>query len=114
MFQVASQERAEDVLHAVALTGRRLFAPDRDLAVQEKYGFKAREFHAAGFANVAEYKKEHGSDLPIRDIDEYDRICKVTSRALPQLCINAGTRPSELQSAQTRQHNSVQAAVTCC
>ena len=47
------------------------------MAVQDKYGFKAREFHAAGFANVAEYKKEHGSDLFIRDIDEYDRICKV-------------------------------------
>ena len=50
-------------------------------AVQDKYGFKAREFHAAGFANVAEYKKEHGSDLFIRDIDEYDRICKVMQPA---------------------------------
>ena len=53
--------------------------------MQEKYGFKAREFHAAGFANLAEYKKEHGSDLPIRDIDEYDRICKVMCCPLPKL-----------------------------
>ena len=51
------------------------------MILQDKYGFKAREFHAAGFANVAEYKKEHGSDLFIRDIDEYDRICKVLPTA---------------------------------
>ncbi len=54
--------------------------------VQEKYGFKARTYQAAGFANVAEYKKVHGSDLFIRDIEEYDRICKVTlSLALQSL-----------------------------
>ena len=45
--------------------------------MQEKYGFKARTYNAAGFANVAEYKKVHGSDLFIRDIEEYDKICKV-------------------------------------
>lgn len=46
--------------------------------VQEKYGFKALEFHAKGFADKAEYKAKHGSDLYLTDIDEYDRICKVT------------------------------------
>jgi hypothetical protein len=45
--------------------------------VQEKYGFKALEFHAKGFANKTEYKAKHGSDLYLTDIDEYDRICKV-------------------------------------
>ena len=45
--------------------------------MQEKYGFKAVEFHAAGFADKQEYKKKHGSDLFLVDIDEYDRICKV-------------------------------------
>jgi len=45
--------------------------------VQEKYGFQAAEFHAKGFANKAEYKAKHGSDLFLTDIDEYDRICKV-------------------------------------
>ncbi|KAK9916259.1 hypothetical protein WJX75_000636 [Coccomyxa subellipsoidea] len=45
--------------------------------LEEKYGFKARVFQAAGFTNVAEFKKVHGSDLFIRDIEEYDRICKV-------------------------------------
>ncbi len=47
------------------------------VCAQEKYGFKAHVFQAAGFTNVAEFKKEHGSDLFIRDIEEYDRICKV-------------------------------------
>ena len=50
-------------------------------AMQEKYSFKARVFQAAGFANLAEYKKVHGSDLFIRDVDEYDRICKVRRKA---------------------------------
>lgn len=46
--------------------------------MQEKYGFRARTYQAAGFANVAEYKKVHGSDLFITDIEEYDKICKVS------------------------------------
>ncbi|EIE26875.1 adenine nucleotide alpha hydrolases-like protein [Coccomyxa subellipsoidea C-169] len=45
--------------------------------LEEKYNFKASVFQAAGFTNVAEFKKAHGSDLFIRDIEEYDRICKV-------------------------------------
>ena len=46
--------------------------------MQEKYSFKAKTYQAAGFASVAEYKKVHGSDLFIRDIEEYDKICKVS------------------------------------
>lgn len=55
--------------------------------LEEKYGFKAVEFHAKGFANKAEYRAEHGSDLFLKDIDEYDRICKVEpfNRALVDL-----------------------------
>ncbi|KAK9823415.1 hypothetical protein WJX72_002591 [[Myrmecia] bisecta] len=45
--------------------------------LETNYSFQAREFHADGFANKAEYKAKHGSDLYITDIDEYDRICKV-------------------------------------
>ena len=52
-------------------------------SAQEKYGFKARVFQAAGFASLAEYKKVHGSDLFIRDVDEYDRICKASQYRQP-------------------------------
>ena len=47
------------------------------MRLQEKYGFKARAYHAQGFEDLAAYKKVHGSDLFIRDVEEYDRICKV-------------------------------------
>ena len=50
-------------------------------SLQEKYGFKAQEFHAKGFADKEEYKKVHGSDLFLVDLEEYDRICKVRSRS---------------------------------
>ncbi len=45
--------------------------------LQEKYKFKALNFHAKGFANKAEFKAKHGSDLYLVDIDQYDSICKV-------------------------------------
>jgi phosphoadenosine phosphosulfate reductase len=44
---------------------------------QDQYGFKAHEFHAAGFASRDDYVQRHGSDLYMTDIEEYDRICKV-------------------------------------
>ena len=44
---------------------------------QDQYGFKAHEFHAAGFASRDEYVQRRGSDLYMTDIEEYDRICKV-------------------------------------
>eukprot|EP00271_Cylindrocystis_brebissonii_P011921 TRINITY_DN29944_c0_g1_i1.p1 TRINITY_DN29944_c0_g1~~TRINITY_DN29944_c0_g1_i1.p1 ORF type:complete len:351 (-),score=66.84 TRINITY_DN29944_c0_g1_i1:449-1420(-) len=59
--------------------------------VEEKYGFKAEVFQAAGLANKEEYVEKHGSDLFIRDIDEYDKICKVEpfGRALKTLEVDA-------------------------
>ena len=49
---------------------------------QEKYSFKAHDFHAAGFASREEYRAQHGSDLYLVDIELYDQICKVSSQAL--------------------------------
>ena len=45
--------------------------------LQEKYNFKALNFHAKGFATKEEFKAEYGSDLYLVDIDKYDSICKV-------------------------------------
>jgi hypothetical protein len=54
----------------------------RVCSAQEKYGFKARVYHAAGFETLEDYKKVHGSDLFIRDVEEYDRICKARAQLL--------------------------------
>ena len=56
--------------------------------MQEKYGFKARVYHAAGFETLEDYKRVHGSDLFIRDVEEYDRICKVRSGRGPIMATN--------------------------
>ena len=45
---------------------------------QEKYSFTAHTFQAAGFANRAEYRAAHGSDLFLTNIEEYDHICKAS------------------------------------
>lgn len=45
--------------------------------VQERYGFKAKVYQAAGFASKQEYQQVHGSDLFLVDIEKYDHICKV-------------------------------------
>ncbi|BBN13532.1 hypothetical protein MPTK1_6g04280 [Marchantia polymorpha subsp. ruderalis] len=60
-------------------------------AVEKRYGCKAHIFQAAGMANKQEYDEKYGSDLFIRDVDEYDRICKVEpfSRALKTLEVDA-------------------------
>ncbi|CAI5503415.1 unnamed protein product, partial [Closterium sp. Naga37s-1] len=57
----------------------------------ERLGFKAEVFQAVGLNSKEEYVKKHGSDLFIRDIDEYDQICKVEpfSRALTSLNVDA-------------------------
>lgn len=47
--------------------------------MQEKYNFKAKVFHAKDLPDKNAYQAAHGSDLFIRDIDEYDRICKVSA-----------------------------------
>ncbi|CAI5524715.1 unnamed protein product, partial [Closterium sp. Naga37s-1] len=58
---------------------------------EERLGFKAEVFQAVGLNSKEEYVKKHGSDLFIRDIDEYDQICKVEpfSRALTSLNVDA-------------------------
>ncbi|CAI6003091.1 unnamed protein product [Closterium sp. NIES-65] len=58
---------------------------------EERFGFKAEVFQAAGLNSKEDYVKKHGSDLFIRDIDEYDQICKVEpfSRALTSLNVDA-------------------------
>ncbi|CAM6098619.1 unnamed protein product [Calypogeia fissa] len=59
--------------------------------VEEKYGFKAQVFQAAGVANKQEYDEKFGSDLFLVDIDRYDKICKVEpfDRALSTLQVDA-------------------------
>eukprot|EP00884_Botryococcus_braunii_P008817 jgi/Botrbrau1/17937/Bobra.50_1s0033.2 len=59
--------------------------------LEEKYGFKAKVFKPAGFEDKEAYKAVHGVDLPIRDIEEYDRICKVEpfQRSLKELNVDA-------------------------
>ncbi|GJP31608.1 hypothetical protein CLOM_g14410 [Closterium sp. NIES-68] len=58
---------------------------------EERFGFKAEVFQAAGLKSKEEYVAKHGSDLFITDIDEYDQICKVEpfSRALTSLNVDA-------------------------
>ncbi|KAL3159964.1 hypothetical protein ABBQ38_010352 [Trebouxia sp. C0009 RCD-2024] len=55
--------------------------------LEGKYGFKAKEFHAADSTDVKDFRAKHGRDLYMTDIDEYDRICKVEpfNRALKTL-----------------------------
>lgn len=59
--------------------------------MEERYGFKARVFHAADVNSKEEYTDKYGTDLFIRDIGEYDRICKVEpfDRALNTLKVDA-------------------------
>eukprot|EP00850_Spirogloea_muscicola_P009345 SM000052S17737 [mRNA] locus=s52:428610:431364:+ [translate_table: standard] len=44
---------------------------------ENRYGFKSEVFHVDGVADKDEYVDKYGSDLFIRDIDEYDKLCKV-------------------------------------
>ncbi|KAL0036457.1 hypothetical protein WJX77_008634 [Trebouxia sp. C0004] len=55
--------------------------------LEDKYGFKAEEFHAADSVDSKDFRAKHGRDLYLTDIDEYDRICKVEpfNRALKTL-----------------------------
>lgn len=41
------------------------------------FNFKAVSVHAKDFATKEDYKKVHGSDLFMTDIEKYDQICKV-------------------------------------
>ena len=70
-----------------------LVNPLRADPLQEKYGFKAHEFHAAGFASAEEYRAAHGSDLFLVDIQLYDNICKVLPRPHGLLPVPRGPQP---------------------
>ena len=52
--------------------------------VEQRYGFKAQVFNAAGCNTKDDYDEMSGADLWKEDIEEYDKICKVEpfSRAL--------------------------------
>lgn len=55
--------------------------------LEAQYNFKAEVFHAKDLSDKKAYDDHHGSDLFIRDIDAYDRICKVEpfNRSLQEL-----------------------------
>mmetsp|Transcript_862 Transcript_862/g.2967 ORF Transcript_862/g.2967 Transcript_862/m.2967 type:complete len:164 (+) Transcript_862:1-492(+) len=59
--------------------------------VEEHYGFKAEWYHCKDCATVEEYNEKYGSDLWMKDIDEYDRLCKVEplQRALAETSTDA-------------------------
>ena len=59
--------------------------------VEAAYGFRAQTFMAANCSSRAEYDALHGADLWRKDIDAYDRVCKVEpfARALRTLRVDA-------------------------
>jgi phosphoadenosine phosphosulfate reductase len=75
--------------------------------VEAAYGFKAHTFRAAGCADRAAFDAAHGADLSARDIDEYDRICKVEpfARALRTLAVDA------MLNGRRRDHGAERAAL---
>lgn len=54
--------------------------------VENHYGFKAEIYAAAGVANQDEYHTKYGRDYWMKDIDQYDLLCKVEpmNRALKE------------------------------
>ncbi|KAJ7513394.1 hypothetical protein O6H91_06G127100 [Diphasiastrum complanatum] len=55
--------------------------------IEARYNFQAHIFHAAGVNSKSDYLAKYDSDFYLRDIDEYDKICKVEpfDRALATL-----------------------------
>jgi phosphoadenosine phosphosulfate reductase len=45
--------------------------------MEEFYNFSANVFQAEGCANKAEYEDKYGKELWKRDVEQYDKICKV-------------------------------------
>jgi phosphoadenosine phosphosulfate reductase len=58
--------------------------------LEDKYNLKVHEFHAKDCTDVKDFRKKHGSDLFIRSVEEYDRICKVEpfNRSLKELQVD--------------------------
>jgi phosphoadenosine phosphosulfate reductase len=54
--------------------------------VENHYGFKAQVYHAAGCKDQEDYYSKFGRDYWMKDIDEYDKLCKVEpmNRALKE------------------------------
>lgn len=83
------------------------------------YGFKARVYQPAGFANKEEYKKKHGSDLYLTNIEQYDYICKVEpfNRALKEtaadVMINGRRRDHGAERAHLEIFETGKAPVNC-
>lgn len=45
--------------------------------VEDHYGFKSEVYHAADCKDVNDYYEKYGRDYWMKDIDEYDKLCKV-------------------------------------
>eukprot|EP00912_Choanoflagellata_sp_UC4_P000173 UC4_evm1s113 len=45
--------------------------------MEEFYNFSANVFQAEGCANKAEYEEKYGKELWKRDVEQYDKVCKV-------------------------------------
>jgi phosphoadenosine phosphosulfate reductase len=75
--------------------------------VEAAYGFRAQVFRAVGCADRAAYDAKHGADLWQKDIDEYDRICKVEpfARSLREL------RADAMLNGRRRDHGAERAAL---
>lgn len=45
--------------------------------VERHYGFRAQVYHATDMRDVQEYHEKYGRDYWMKDIDQYDMLCKV-------------------------------------
>ena len=80
---------ATDRVPVVAIDTFHLFDETHEFCkrLEQAYDFTARVFRPAGFESKAEFVKVHGSDLFLRDGDQYDRIAKIEpfQRAMQEL-----------------------------
>lgn len=80
---------ATDRVPVIAIDTFHLFDETHEFCkrLEQAYDFTARVFRPAGFESKAEFVKVHGSDLFLRDGDQYDRIAKVEpfQRAMQEL-----------------------------
>lgn len=93
ILSLLASENLLDKVPVIFIDTFHLFPETHELLekLEGLYGFRAKVFKPAGFANKQEYVKKHGSDLFLRNIDEYDRICKVEpfQRSLEELQVDA-------------------------